>query len=81
MPASAQKRMLRTIAEDIDEAWPNPHYSAVPYLDAMRQLNHITDHYFDDDAKSVVLYFLNNAKTWRGDKAREIKAELRAMVK
>jgi hypothetical protein len=28
----------------------------------------------------VVLYFLSNAATWRGEKAREIKKELKAMA-
>jgi hypothetical protein len=29
----------------------------------------------------VVRYFLSNATSWKGDKAREIKAELKAMLK
>jgi hypothetical protein len=34
-----------------------------------------------DTARSVVLYFLSNATTWRGPKAKEIKKELKAMMK
>jgi hypothetical protein len=33
-----------------------------------------------DTAKSIVLYFLSNASSWRGEKAKSIKAELKKMV-
>ena len=46
----------------------------------MRALDSISDKYYYDDAESVVRYFLANAGQWRGDKAREIKAELKAML-
>jgi hypothetical protein len=52
---------------------------AVPYLEAMECLDKTTDMYFDDTAKSVVVYFLSNASTWRGDDARRIRAKLRGM--
>lgn len=81
MPASAQKRALSQIAEEISEDWTPPNYAAEPYLNAMHRLTLITDNYYEDDGKSVVLYFLNNAASWRGDTAKRIKAELRAMVK
>jgi hypothetical protein len=44
-------------------------------------LDSITDNYGADSAKSVVLYFLSNANTWRGEHAKRIKAELKGMVK
>jgi hypothetical protein len=34
-----------------------------------------------DDAKTIVLYFLANAQTWRGEVAKRVKAELNLMVK
>ena len=46
----------------------------------MGGLTNVTDSYGMDSAKSVVLYFLSNAGTWKGDKAKEIKAELKKMV-
>jgi hypothetical protein len=46
----------------------------------MRHVNDISDKYYCDSADSVVRYFLANAGAWRGDKAREIKAELKAML-
>jgi hypothetical protein len=43
-------------------------------LDAMASLNSINDNYGWDSAKSIVLYFLGNASTWRGETAKRIKA-------
>jgi methyl-accepting chemotaxis protein len=72
-------RPLSAIAKNIKADWKNPGY-AKPYLDAMADLDKITDKYHADDAKSVVLYFLSNASTWKGPDAKEIKAELKAML-
>jgi hypothetical protein len=55
------------------------YYRAKPYVDAMSRLDSIHSMYGADTAKSVVLYFLANANTWRGEDARRIKNELRAM--
>ncbi len=80
-------RSLRAIAIDVRNNWrtkdgrPNINYAAAPYLDAMMQLDKITDMYGCDDAKSIVIYFLGNAQHWRGDAAKRIKAELKAMTK
>lgn len=46
----------------------------------MSDLSSIDDNYMFDSAKSIVLYFLANAQSWRGEVARRIKAELKAMV-
>jgi hypothetical protein len=40
-----------------------------------------TDRYGMDSGKSIILYFLANASTWRGDTAKRVKAELKAMGK
>lgn len=74
-------RSLELIARDIRRNWKPVNYAADPYLDAMAQLDKITDTYFSDSAASVVRYFLSNATTWRGDVARHIKAELKEMLK
>jgi hypothetical protein len=34
-----------------------------------------------DDANGIILYFLANASSWRGDTARRIKAELKNISK
>ena len=73
-------RSISTIAREIKADWTKPYFGAVPYLDAMQDLNSIKDNYYHDTGKSVVLYFLGNAQTWKGDKARAIKAELKAML-
>jgi hypothetical protein len=74
-------RYLDVIARDIKADWKNPYFGAKPYLEAMSELQTINDEYYFDDAKSVVMYFLSNATTWKGEKAREIKKELNAMLK
>jgi hypothetical protein len=73
-------RSLCAIAQDIAQDWKTVNYAARPYLNAMYTLNSISDRFYFDDARSVVLYFLSNANSWKGDKAREIKAELKAML-
>jgi hypothetical protein len=78
---SNETRSLAVIAREIAADWRKPYFGAVPYLQAMAQLDRVSDNYFQDSGKSVVLYFLSNATTWRGDTARRIKAELKAMVK
>jgi hypothetical protein len=74
-------RSLSTIANDIRADWVKPYFGAVPYLDAMGTLNSIRDSYYYDDASDIVRYFLANANTWKGETARAIKAELKAMLK
>lgn len=73
-------RPIEVIAREISRDWKNPAYYAVPYLEAMHELYSINDRYYSDDARSIVLYFLSNAAGWRGDTARRIKAELKAML-
>jgi hypothetical protein len=77
---STMSRPIHAIARDIQRDWTKPNFTAVPYLQAMRSLESISDKYYYDSAESVVRYFLANAGQWRGDKAREIKAELKAML-
>ena len=74
-------RSLSAIARDIRADWKPVNYAAKPYLDAMSGLDSINDKYIYDSGRSIVLYFLSNASSWRGDKARAIKAELKALLK
>lgn len=73
-------RPLYEIAREIRKAWTKVSPYAEPYLEAMESLNTIDDNYYLDSGKSVVLYFLSNANTWRGEDARRIKAELKQMA-
>jgi hypothetical protein len=72
-------RPLYTIAGEIRAEWQKVYFGAVPYLEAMECLTSIDQKYGCDDAKSIVLYFLSNASSFRGDAAKRIKIELKAM--
>lgn len=74
-------RPLYEIAEDISRNWPKPYFGAVPYLRAMSDLSTVQGYYGDDSGESIVAYFLSNATTWKGEHARRIKAELKALLK
>jgi len=74
-------RSLNEIASEIDSDWTKVSVYARPYLDAMHTLISVNDSYGADSARSVVLYFLSNASTWRGPVARELKLELKALIK
>lgn len=74
-------RPLDEIAREIEADWDGKMYfGAVPYVEAMRDLNSIDDMYGCDRARDIVNYFLANARTWRGETARRVKAELKAML-
>ena len=73
-------RNLYEIAAEIESDWKKPYFGARPYLMAMKVLGSINDVYGQDSADDIVLRFLSNASTWRGDVARRVKAELKAML-
>lgn len=79
-----QSRPLSIIASEIKKDWNETskngiYFGAKPYLSAMETLNSINDNYGMDSAKSIVLYFLANASTWKGETAKRIKLELKKM--
>ena len=78
---NTENRPLSSIAMEIKKDWKKPYFGAVPYLQAMACLDSINDNYGFDTGKSIVLYFLANASSWRGEVARRIKKELNAMAK
>lgn len=86
MTTDQEPRSLRVIAGEIRRTWvrkdgtPCVYFGAEPYIHAMRGLDKITDTYGCDRASDIVRYFLANANTYRGEDARRIKAELRAML-
>ena len=75
-----QNRTLSTIAREIRSDWKKPYFGAVPYLDAMLSLNSIRDDYYYDSGRSIVVYFLANAGTYRGETAKRIKLELKSIL-
>lgn len=72
-------RKINEIAKEIRSSWKHVSPYAEPYLQAMEEINNITDNYFYDSAESIVLYFLSNAAGFRGNDARRIKKELKDM--
>jgi hypothetical protein len=79
---TAEARSLSEIAAEIRADWgPKVNFGAKPYLDAMQSLQTMDDMYGMDDASSIVAYFLSNANTWRGETAKRVKTELKAMLK
>lgn len=79
--AGVQNRPIHEIAREIALDWKPVYFGAKPYLEAMMSLDKITDSYGDDSAKSIVAYFLSNARNWKGEKAKAIKVELNKMLK
>ena len=81
MSAPTQKRRpLFDIAHEIRADWQPVNFAAEPYLVAMSTMLNVEDDYGYDSGPSVVLYFLSNARSWRGDTARRVKAELNRIV-
>lgn len=77
-------RPLSTIAREIQEDYASKgkpvYFAAKPYVDAMRSMTNVTDSFGYEDGRSVVLYALHNLSYWRGPKAKEVKAELKAIL-
>ena len=71
---------LKDIFTEVKHLWPKPYFGAVPYIQALSTLDSIEDTYGADDARYLVAYFLSNATSWRGEDARRIKAELKALL-
>ena len=69
------------IARAIAKDWQTINPYANEYLNAMLTIESIEDTYYADSAKSVILYFLANASSYRGENARSYKALLKDMVK
>lgn len=74
-------RAIHSIAADITREWKNVYFGAIPYLNTMKSLNKISEDYYEDSAESVVIYFLANASTFRGEQARALKLELNNLLK
>ena len=74
-------RPIHEIAAEIKTTWQKPYFGAIPYLEAMFCLNKPTDAYGYESGKVIVLYFLSNATTWKGESAKRIKSELKSLIK
>lgn len=71
-------RLISDIAKDIRAEWgAKVNYAAKPYLDAMLYIGGPCGTCGLDSAQDVVLRFLCNASSFRGERARELKRELK----
>lgn len=78
---NVEVRAIYVIAREIRREWPKPYFGAVPYITAMSDLDSVNDIYITESGREIVNRFLSNASSWRGEAAKRIKAELKAMVK
>ena len=81
-----QTMSISAIASLISRDWRatsknGVNYAAKPYLEAMLDLDDVKQNYGADSGKSIVLYFLGNATSYRGEQAKLIKAELKKRIK
>lgn len=88
MPAettTTEPRPLHEIGAEMATDWAAKpsgiYFGAVPYLQALQTMSWMTDKFGEDDAYTVVMYLLSNAKYYRGPVAKRIKAELNARLK
>jgi len=47
----------------------------------MHTLVDLSSRYIAEDAEGILRYFLANSGTWKGETAKRIKAELKAILK
>ncbi len=75
-------RSISDIAIEIQSDWgEKTYFGAKPYIAAMLNLDTPSDFYGMDQADDIIRYFLSNAKSWRGETARRVKAELKDLIK
>ena len=74
-------KTIAELAAIIRKDWQKVNFAAKPYLSAMGCLSDINHQIGFDSWKSIVLYFLSNAGTWRGEIAKAVKLELKNRTK
>ena len=79
-PAPQAPRKVRDIAVEIRNTWSKIYFGAEPYVEAMEQFDSPEDTYITENGGDIIRRFLVNAASWRGEDARRIKNELKAMV-
>ena len=52
-----------------------------PYVKAMLSIRSLDESYGLDPAEDIVVRFLVNASSWRGETAKRVKAELNQIIK
>ena len=56
--------------------WARPYFGAVPYLDALEAVPTWDTRIGFETARDVAPYLLSNLRTWKGETARTVKAQL-----
>jgi hypothetical protein len=83
-PTPKGPRAISEIARDISREWRKQkggvNYAAKPYLDAMHSLESPKDSYGADSAQSILGYFLSNASSFKGPRAKELKQEIKQLL-
>jgi hypothetical protein len=80
-------RNLNTIAAEINTLWrrdpPSPMVQryARPYLEALEEIQTVKDNYGLESGDDIVMRFLVNVGSWRGEDARRIKEELNSHLR
>ena len=72
-------RSISAIARDIRSDWKKVNFAAAPYLQAMLSIDDHCPNYGNDSGDSIGRYFLCNASSYRGEKAKALKAELKTL--
>ena len=72
-------RPISAIAREIRDDWKKVNYAAAPYLQAMLTLRSLETSFGHDSGENIVRYFLCNASSYRGGKAKALKAELKTL--
>lgn len=70
-------QIARMIRDDWSLRGKGVNFAAKPYLDAMLSMETVQSSYGLDTGQSIVVYFLSNASSYRGDLARAVKIELK----
>lgn len=71
---------ISKIAAMIQKDWKTMPEEASTYLKKMHQLHSIYDRYGNLSAKFIIRSFLNHARYWHGEVAREVKKKLNEMT-
>jgi hypothetical protein len=72
---------ISRLAMIISMDWKNVSVHALPYLETLLYIESINDKYGEESSASIVSYFLSNARGYRGETAKIVKAELSRRLK
>lgn len=79
---NAGPRPIKAIVADIRSEWgakvDTVGFAAKPYLDALADIETAEEMYGADKAEHLLRYLLSNLAQFRGQRARELKEELRS---